>query len=254
MSKTVESNHTERKKGPWEPSVERRSSIVQNCLVCDPKQRCSLSRAEWFQQIRTVLIAGRQATIFRQGERADKVYALRRGWLQATHIMPNGKAITDLFGPGSILGVDCAAAQCEFPYTVVTIEDCELEEADSDEFLRRLGEDPLLAMDVVRQVSRNMQRLLSRFYASSSKVSSTQLLLETLKEISCNCSTSVDNSAVRINVPLSVQVLADHIGCSRQWVSKILANLEKEGVVRRNGVWITIEQEKRSKRLASLDS
>lgn len=240
ISSPEELSGSHNEKGPVSKGIERRASIVESCLVCEPDQRCCLSRAEWFREMRTIRVVGRQATIFSQGQRAEKVYALRRGWVQATHLMPNGKAVTHLFGPGSIFGIDCAAAQCEFPYTAVAIEECELEEAISDDFLKRLREDPLIAVDVLRQVSQSMQRLLSRFYSSASKVRSAELLLETLREIAWNCSTCVDESTIRINLPLSVQVLADHIGCSRQWVSKMLASLENDGTIQRNGVWIMI--------------
>ncbi len=188
----------------------------------------------------TLRTVGRQAKVFGQGERVNKVYVLRRGWLQATHLMPNGKAITDLFGPGSLFGIDSAAAQSDYPYTAVAIEDCELEEADSVEFLSKLQDDPDLAMDVLRHVSRDKHRLLSRFFATVSKVRSSDRLLETLEEISYNCSSSDDNGCVRISLPLPVQVLADHIGCSRQWVSKMLAGLEEQGTLQRQGVWITL--------------
>jgi CRP-like cAMP-binding protein len=187
-------------------------------------------------------IVGRNATLFRQGEPASKIYAVRQGWLQAIHLMPNGKAVTDLHGPGSLLGIDCAAGNITYPFTAVALAECEIEEACSTEFLGRLQNDPLIAIDVLRYVSRNMERIRNLFFATASKVRSSERLMETLREISLNCSTVLEGGNVRVNVPLPVQVLADRIGCSRQWASKLLKDLEKSGVLRRTGVWVTFSQ------------
>jgi CRP-like cAMP-binding protein len=47
-------------------------------------------------------------------------------------------------------------------------------------------------------------------------------------------------SGLRIPVPLTVQMLAEKIGCSRQWASKKLGELEAAGKLERNRSWITL--------------
>jgi len=221
------------------PNTERRKSIADACMNCVPRQVCSLCRARWYQQIMTVGFYSRNATVLRQGEPADRVYAIRHGWVQVTHVLPNGKSISDLFGPGSVLGVSGAVTNGPYPYTGVTLEDCEIESAETGNFLEYLRKDPYVAVDLLRFVSRQTDRLLTMFFRTAGKVPSEERLLETLWEIAATCSTPVDGG-VRINLPLQVQVLADTIGCSRQWVSKMLAGLKSRGVLRRNGSWITL--------------
>lgn len=223
--------------------AERRQSIQNYCLNCDPQIRCALSRAKWFKEIFNYRTVGRNATLFRQGEPAGKICVVRNGWLRAIHLMPNGKSVTDLLGPGSLLGVESAAASSNCPFTAVAIEECEIEEADSAEFLRRLKDDPFVAADVLRYVSRSMDRLRKLFYSTASKVPASERLIETLIEISQNCSTALDDDNVRINIPLSAQVLADRIGCTRQWVSKMLSEFEDRGSLRRSGTWIAFSRQ-----------
>jgi CRP-like cAMP-binding protein len=47
-------------------------------------------------------------------------------------------------------------------------------------------------------------------------------------------------SGLRIPVPLTVQMLADKIGCSRQWASKTLGELEAAGKLKHKRGWITL--------------
>jgi len=47
-------------------------------------------------------------------------------------------------------------------------------------------------------------------------------------------------AGLRIPVPLTVQMLADKVGCSRQWASRLLGELEAAGKLRRNRGWITL--------------
>lgn len=217
---------------------ERRKSISPGCLDCDPASRCCLSRCAWFQEMRTIRVLGRNSTLFTQGQPPTRVYALRRGWLKATHVLSNGKGISDLIGPGAVFGIQSAFAASPYHFTTVAIEECEVEEADAVEFLKKLHADPHLAFDVLREVSRSTQRLLDLFYGSAAKVSSYERLIGMFDRISAHCSTEIEGG-VRINLPLSVQVMADHIGCSRQWVSKMLSDLQKEGRVKRRGIWLT---------------
>lgn len=221
---------------------ERRRSIRDACLNCHPGTRCALARAEWFPEIMSSCIVGRNATLFRQGEFAGKIYAIRNGWLQAVHLMPNGKAVSDLYGPGSLIGIECAVGQINYAFTAVALEECEVDEADAAEFLVRLQDDRFLAMDILRHVSLKIESLRKWYYATASKVPSSERLIQTLYEMSLNCSTAMEGGSVHINVPLPAQVLADCIGCSRQWASKLLTDFEKKGILRRNGVWITFSQ------------
>ncbi len=68
-------------------------------------------------------------------------------------------------------------------------------------------------------------------------------MIETLIEIPRNCSSTLDEDNVRINVRLPAQVLADRIGCTRQWATKMLRDFERSGTLRRHGAWISFSKE-----------
>jgi CRP/FNR family transcriptional regulator, cyclic AMP receptor protein len=219
--------------------VERRRSMPSACSECVSKQACALSRSPWFQSIKTVSIYSRHVTLVRQGDKCKNIYVLRRGWLQITHVMPNGKSIVDLWCPGSIVGVAPAVIGETYLYSAMTLEDSEVELADASEFLKHLKKDSHITFDLLRYFSRQITQLLSHFYDAAAKIPMEDRLLRVLAEISSTCGVQAEGG-VRINLPLPIQVLADWIGCSRQWASKLLSNLEARGDIKRRNGWITL--------------
>jgi CRP/FNR family transcriptional regulator, cyclic AMP receptor protein len=224
-----------------EPFVgrERRRSLPEDCRGCESRGYCALSRAGWFRSIMRVKIHGRNTTLARQGQKPSEISVIRRGWVQITHIMPNGKALADLAGPGAVIGIAWAAAGLTFPYSAMALEECEVECADASLVLARLRRDAGVANDLLRYVSRQSARFLQIFYDVAAKVPSEQRLLNTLRETAKTCGIPT-NKGVRIGLLLPVQFLADRVGCSRQWVSKMLASFEARGLLIRSNGWFTL--------------
>jgi CRP/FNR family transcriptional regulator, cyclic AMP receptor protein len=225
--------------GTKEGVIERRRSVPPSCSTCVSRQACALSRSLWFQSIKTVRYYSRHVTLIRQGDPGKHIHVLRRGWLQIAHIMPNGKSIVDLWGPGSIIGIAPAITNGAYPFSAIALEECEIEQADAAEFLKHLKKDANIAFDLLRHMSRLTTRLLDHLYVAAGKVRTEERLLRALIEISLTCGVRADGG-VRLNLPLPVQVIADWIGCSRQWASKLLRDLEARGAMKRRNGWITL--------------
>jgi CRP-like cAMP-binding protein len=222
-----------------ERDKDRRRSMPGVCRKCDARRVCPFSRARWFQAILRTHVYGRDTTLVRQGEPARLILVIHRGWVQATHVMPNGKSISDLLGPGSVIGIASSMVSDTFPYTAIALEECEVHQADAESVLRHLRRDPGATLDLLRFVSRQFQRLHELFYGAAGKTPSDERLLETLREIAAACGVPAE-SGTRIPMPLPVQLLADRIGCSRQWASKLLGQLERRGAIQRHRSWITL--------------
>jgi CRP/FNR family transcriptional regulator, cyclic AMP receptor protein len=221
--------------------AERRKSVPPACSKCVSRQSCALSRSHWFQSIKTVSFYGRNVTFIRQGDPVKQIHVLRRGWLQISHVTPTGKSIVDLWSPGNILGITSIMMGDHSPYTATALENCEVEQVDIGKFLSHLKKDAHVAFDLLRYISRKNRRLLSHFYDAATKAPLEERLLSALEEISSTCSVQVDGG-VRINLPLPMQILADRLGCSRQWISKLLSDLEARGVLKRRNGWITLNR------------
>jgi CRP-like cAMP-binding protein len=220
-------------------ALERRKSVSAPCLKCGANQTCPLARASWFHQICVVRIHGRDTILVRQGQNARVIQVIRRGWVQASHVMPNGKSISEFFGPGNPIGIMSAMTRECSPYTATALEECEVEQADAAAVLKNLRHDPGTTLDLLRYSCQQALRMLDLFYVAAGKVPSEARLMDALQAISAARGLPVDDGT-RINMPLTVQVLADRIGCSRQWASKLLGQLARRGAIKRHGPWITI--------------
>jgi CRP-like cAMP-binding protein len=226
-------------------AIEPRRSMPAACHLCDARQHCPLSHAHWLRPLLSTRIYGRNTILVRQGEPVKFIQLLRRGLVQATHVMPNGKSISELFGPGSVIGISTAITRETLPYTAMALDECEIEQAEVAPVLRHLRNDPGTTMDLLRYACWQAHRLLEVFYKTAAKMPSDERLLEVLHEIAAACGVP-GKGGTRINMPLPVQALADRISCSRQWASKQLAELVRRGAIRRNGPWITLVKPPRS--------
>jgi CRP/FNR family transcriptional regulator, cyclic AMP receptor protein len=182
---------------------------------------------------------GRGFTVFKQGDRPEYVYLVRKGWIQVAHVTGSGRSVVDFLGPGTVLGIMEAVTDSRLPVSARTLEDCELELVRTEEFLDMLEKKPHLASGLLKTVSRYSQRILHYLYDVVGKVSSERRLLRALYEIALSCG-ATSGRGTQIRLPLTVQDIGDRIGCSRQWTSRLLGSLESRGILERRSGWLVI--------------
>jgi CRP/FNR family cyclic AMP-dependent transcriptional regulator len=187
----------------------------------------------------SVHVYGRNSTIVRQGDPARYAHILRRGLVQLSCLMPNGKAFADLMGPGSIFGVAGILSGFPHGFSVTALTECEFDQVGAKQFLKYLEDRPSAAMVLLRHLTRQYVQLMDDMLRLATRVPSGDRLMTALIELGRIYGVPVD-TGLRIPVPLTVQMLADKIGCSRQWASKLLGELEAAGKLQRNRSWITL--------------
>ncbi len=212
---------------------------VKDSRTCTLEESCGFCRYQELQQISERRFYGRNFTVTRQGDPASHVFVVCSGWLQTTHITPAGRAVSELAGPNTILGLAGAMTGTDYVYNARTLEECELLQIEREAFLAFIQDNPSVSVMLLKTMSRQWQRVLYHFYDLSSKVPAEARLVRTLREIAETCGNPM-NGGIRIRVPLSAQVLADTVGCSRQWVSKMLGQLEQKGLIRHRSSWISV--------------
>ena len=192
-----------------------------------------------FREIASEHTYGRNATIVRQGDPARYAYVLRRGLVQVSSVMPNGKSFVDLMGPGSIFGIPWILTGLPHGFALTAVAECEIEQVEAPQFLRYLEDHAAAALELLRHLSRQEIQVMENMLHLATRVPSGDRLMSALIELGRIYGVPVD-SGLRIPVPLTVQMLADKIGCSRQWASKLLGELEAAGKLKRNRSWITL--------------
>ncbi|MBZ5496387.1 MAG: Crp/Fnr family transcriptional regulator [Acidobacteriia bacterium] len=209
------------------------------CVDCAAQAKCNFFSSPIVQAVTERGFYGRGYLIVQQGEVAREVFMVRAGWLRLSHVSASGKAVADLVGPGTLLGVPEVVTGTPHKNSVETLEECDLEWVNADAFLSLLTTSPLLSLELLKTVSQQVLKLASRLNDHAGGLPSGRRLLLALREISENCG-ALTPQGVRIRLPLSMQDLADKVGCSRQWIWKMLGELEAEGYLRRKGSWITL--------------
>lgn len=96
----------------------------------------------------------KDAVLFRKGDPGDSLYVIRTGWVKITLEGAYGDELAlNHCGPGEVVG-DLSLIDHE-PRSagVVTLSDVEVLELKRDAFMTVLGNEPLLALDVMRNIT-----------------------------------------------------------------------------------------------------
>ncbi len=217
------------RRGQHEAGVSSQVPLGCPSFVADPA----------FRELATGYTYGRGATIARQGDEVRYAYVLRRGLVELSSVLPNGKSFLDLMGPGSIFGVPWTLAGLPHGFALTAVAECDFDQVEAPRFLKYLEKHPVAALELLRHLCRQEIQLVEHMLRLSTRVPSGERLMSALIELG-NVYGVPAESGLRIPVPLTVQMLADKIGCSRQWASRLLGELEAAGKLKRNRSWITL--------------
>lgn len=92
--------------------------------------------------------------IYIEGEPAKSVFLLERGWVKATRMSLDGREQAMMFlKAGEIFGDVAVFSETDYPGTVVALEDVDTWVIPSSEFRKLVGNDPILAMAIIRRLS-----------------------------------------------------------------------------------------------------
>jgi CRP-like cAMP-binding protein len=154
-------------------------------------------------------------------------------------VMPNGKSFMDLVAPGTVVGAAATISGFSHSFRLAALEECEFDRVEAPHFLTYLENQPYAALELLRLLCRQEVKLLRQMLHLMTRTPSSKRLLSALQDFGTICGEPVE-LGVRFKLPLTVQMLAEKIGCSRQWASKILGELEAAGKLKRNRSWITL--------------
>lgn len=167
--------------------------------------------------------------IYIEGEPAEALYLLERGWVKATRMSRDGREQAMLFlESGEIFGDIAVFSGTTYPGTVVALEDVDVWTIPADNFLELTKQYPALAMAVIRHLSgrvlhyislvedlslRNVEARLANTLLQHAEAREGQLIVPRRDW------TTFDEMAVRL-------------GTVRDVLSRGLKTLEAEGLLR----------------------
>ena len=209
------------------------------CSACEVHSRCVFSNLPDGVVHSRLKSCSRAVTIYRQGAPSAYIYFVRSGWVERSHVQPSGKVVKFMAGKGDLLGLPAVITGKPHESTANAITDVELLCVPAGHFLSLLRRYPLVAENALRQLSHQALSTLDALYSLAVKTPTVDRLWSLLEELGESCGTTTAQGK-RINLPLSVKDLADRIGCSRQWATQLLKELESAGLIKRRRGWITL--------------
>ena len=171
--------------------------------------------------------AGR--VIFIEGEPAEKLYFLARGWVKATRMSVDGREqAMMLLEAGEIFGDVAVFTHSSYPGTVVALEDVEVWVIPADEFMRLLSQDVVLAMAVIRRLSERVQHYIGMVEDLSLRSVEARLANTLLQH--------AEKQDTQLIVPrrywTTFDEMAVRLGTVRDVLSRALKTLETDGLLK----------------------
>ncbi|MCG6871501.1 MAG: Crp/Fnr family transcriptional regulator [Gammaproteobacteria bacterium] len=176
----------------------------------------------------------RNAVLLREGERPSSLYIVQTGMVRVLVSDEQGRELVlSELGPRAIFGELALIDGEPRSATVVAMEPTLLTVLSRNAFTVCLGEQPEIAIQLLRHLSRRMRELtgnLKEFALLDVQGRLCRLLLRLAK----------DRDGARVVGPVTQQELANRVGASREMVSRVLTGWRNESLISMRGKYITV--------------
>ncbi len=169
--------------------------------------------------------------IFRAGDATHHVYLLLRGRVKIYQPSSVGKEVIlwFCFG-GELFGLAEAARGGERVVSAQACDDAEILCIRQEQFTAFLAQHPRTALMIVQVLSCRL-RVLGDVVINLISDDVHTRVLKMLLQLGSRCGIP-DEQGLRLNITLTHQEIADMIGTTRQTVTTILGQLEREGMIK----------------------
>lgn len=167
--------------------------------------------------------------IFIEGEPAEQLYLLERGWVKATRMSREGREQAMMFmKAGEIFGDIAVFSGTDYPGTVVALEEVDVWGIPAMEFMAQVAQDTALATAIIRRLSERVLHYIGLV---------EDLSLRNLESRLAN--TLLQNAELRdgrLVVPrrhwTTFDEMAVRLGTVRDVLSRALKTLEADGLLK----------------------
>ncbi len=218
--------------------------FAEKCSECQHRTLrlfCNLNEdaLRSFDELGTLISVPSRTVLFEEGQRANSVYVVCAGQLKLSTDSKDGRTmILRLAVPGDVLGLSATMGNVPHEVTAETIEPTQLKSVPKREFLGLL--------DAFSEVGKKTGEALAREYhavfldarrlalSGSAPGRLAQLLIEWANTAACG------KPELRFTMALTHEELASMAGTSRETVTRLLNQFERDHLIIRRGASITI--------------
>lgn len=163
----------------------------------------------------------RQRVLYFEGTPADRLWVVREGEVRLYKSSASGQITTlDILGPGEVFGAISAIEQDAYPASAETVTDGSVWWLSREVFLRLLEEDPRLAVEILRIISRRLRDAHDRLRSLAHDPAPTRVAMALLR--------AAPGGAAQV----TRRALAEAAGTSVETAIRVVRRLEVAGIVR----------------------
>ena len=207
----------------------------------------SVFKDDWrlFQSHAPTLAYPRGTELLQQGAPVRDVYFIESGFVKSVYLDHSGsEIIVGLCLPGSMVGTASVIVQRPSPVTVATVSRCQLCRITAKEFLRLVKTNPQFAWYLQQEQSREIYRQVVRNVELGCH-SARQRLEQLLWEMTSVPAAVKSRHEIKIRLPMKYWEIAELVSVTPEHLSRLLKQMQQEGLILRKRDWLTIPDRQR---------
>src|SRR3984893_15194990 len=219
--------------------------IIESCLTCPHKEDrlfCTLPPAalQRLSQITSSATYPKGATLFVEGQPSRGVFILCTGHVKLSTSSADGKTlILRISEPGDLLGLPATISGRDYEVTADVIEPTQANFISRTDFLNFLREHGEAALRVAQELSETYQAAFAEMRTIGLSHSAREKLARFILDWSAHHPS--DNGAIKFNLTLTHEEIAQMIGASRETVTRLFADFKKNDLLQIKGSSVTIK-------------
>jgi CRP/FNR family transcriptional regulator, cyclic AMP receptor protein len=177
--------------------------------------------------------------LFREGEELSDILFLRAGRVkQSVNSIDGGRLIVGFSGPGEILGITSGILGCPYDTTAEAKIPCIISSVQRNDFLEYLIGHPVSNQNVTRELSMDNQRTYQQLRNIGMNLTAPVKLARLFFDW---CPKDEhEGPGAQIHCSLTHEEIGEHIGISRETVTRSLTNFKRRGLVEQRGTLLIV--------------
>lgn len=178
--------------------------------------------------------------LVREGAVLDEVLLVRAGVVKLARTAGDGReSIIELAFRETWLGAASVIVNKPSPVSAITCTEAMITRIPADQFRRQLRDTPTLSLRVHEAHARELYRQMG-WIDELASLSSLERLKLVMRRFIAAIPGQTSNRGVRLNVPLRHWELARLIAVSPEHLSRLLRDMEREGIIERSKGWVIV--------------
>jgi CRP/FNR family transcriptional regulator, cyclic AMP receptor protein len=219
--------------------------IIESCVTCPHKESrlfCNLAPAavQRLSEITASATYPKGATLFVEGQPSRGVFILCTGHVKLSTSSADGKTlILRISEPGDLLGLPATISGRDYEVTADVIEPTQANFISKTDFLNFLREHGEAALRVAQELSETYQTAFAEMRTIGLSHSAREKLARFILDWSAHHPS--DNGAIKFNLTLTHEEIAQMIGASRETVTRLFADFKKNDLLQIKGSSVTLK-------------